>query len=178
MNSVQNSLADIVLSSNAIFTGVGNKPTPGAVAISNNRIVAVGSDTEIESLVGPDTKVYRFKDQLIMPGFHDFHIHLFLGSLCQESVHLLHATSEEEAAEMVRKFADERPDDPWVIGFSWYHVYWKNKKLPHRSTLDRFIPDRPVFLFNAECHGAWVNSKALEILNINRNTPDPLSVRF
>jgi predicted amidohydrolase YtcJ len=164
---------DLVLSSQAIFTGVGDVPLPGAIAIAGNRIVAVGSSEEIEPLIGPETKHYSFGNQLIMPGFHDFHVHLLLGSLYHDCVNLLTATSEEKAAEMVKEFADSRPDDPWIIGFSWYHVYWKDKQLPHRSTLDRLLPDRPVFLFNAECHGAWLNSKALERLSITRDTPDP-----
>jgi predicted amidohydrolase YtcJ len=96
-----------------------------------------------------------------------------MGSLSQHSVSLWTAQSEEEAAEMVRQFAESRPDDPWIIGFSWYHVFWKEKRLPHRKTLDRVVPDRPVFLFNAECHGAWVNTRALELAGINRDTPDP-----
>lgn len=165
--------ADLVLSSQAIFTGTGDHPLPGAIAITGNRIVAVGSFEEIEPLIGPETKQYPFGNQLIMPGFHDFHVHLLLGCLYQDCVNLLTAASEEEAARMVKEFADSRPDDPWIIGFSWYHVYWKDKQLPHRSTLDRLIPDRPVFLLNAECHGAWLNSKALEVLSITRETPDP-----
>jgi predicted amidohydrolase YtcJ len=165
--------ADVILASDAVFTGLEEIPKPGAVAIRENKIIAVGVLAEMEPFIGSETKEYVFQDQLIMPGFHDFHIHLFLGSLSQQSVSLWEARSEEEAAEMVRQYAESRPDDPWVIGFSWYHVYWKEKRLPHRSTLDRAVPDRPVFLFNAECHGAWVNSKALELAGIDRDTPDP-----
>lgn len=165
--------ADMVLASNAVFTGLTAEVKPGAVAIGENKIIAVGNFADMELFLGPQTRVFQLGDQLIMPGFHDFHIHLFLGSLSQQCVSLLDAQSEEEAAEMVRQFAESRPDDPWVIGFSWYHVYWKEKRLPHRSTLDKVVPDRPVFLFNAECHGAWVNSKALELAGIDCNTPDP-----
>ncbi|WP_312108099.1 amidohydrolase [Brevibacillus reuszeri] len=165
--------ANLVLSSKAIFTGSDDAVRAGALAITGNRITAIGSKEEIEKYIGPDTQVYDYGDQLIMPGFHDFHLHLLLGSLYHDCVNLLTATSEEEAALMVKQFADSRPEDPWVFGFSWYHVYWKKKQLPHRATLDRLIPDRPVFLFNAECHGAWLNSKALEILNITRDTADP-----
>lgn len=165
--------ADLILSSNAIFTGIGDQAMPGAVAITHNRISAVGSLDDIRPLIGPNTQIYHYGNQLIMPGFHDFHIHLLLGSLYHDCVNLMEAGSEEEAAEMVKAFADTRPDDPWVFGFSWYHVYWKRKQLPHRATLDRLLPDRPVFLFNAECHGAWLNSKALEMLRITRETPDP-----
>ncbi|GIO08880.1 hypothetical protein J31TS6_49080 [Brevibacillus reuszeri] len=165
--------ADLVLASHAIFTGIYDQVRAGAVAITGNRITAIGSMGEIKPYIGHETRVYDFGDQLIMPGFHDFHLHLLLGSLYHDCVNLLTATSEEEAAQMVKQFADRRPEDPWVFGFSWYHVYWKNKQLPHRTTLDRLIPDRPVFLFNAECHGAWLNTKALELLNITRETEDP-----
>ncbi|MEN1968763.1 amidohydrolase [Lentibacillus sp. N15] len=165
--------ADLVLTSEAIFTGQHDKPIKGSVAIRDRYIVAVGSVEEVKPFIGSHTKVLDVGEKLIMPGFQDFHLHLFLGSLAQVSVSLLDAKSEQETAEMVKVFADSRPDDPWVIGFSWYHVFWDEKKLPHRSTLDQFISDRPVFLFNAECHGAWLNSKALEVIGIDRNTPDP-----
>lgn len=166
-------VADIVLSSNAIFTGLQESPFRGSVAIKDNVILAVGTHEEVAPFVGEMTKVLKYGDQLIMPGFNDFHLHLFLGSLSQECVHLNKARSEEESAQMVKEFADEHPEDEWIFGFRWYHIYWENKTLPHRSTLDQFIPDRPVFLFNDECHGAWVNSKALEMMGIDNDTPNP-----
>lgn len=173
MENNNNVYADIVLSSNAIFTGTEDEPFKGSIAIKDNIILEVGSDQRISQLIGKNTKVYTYEDQLIMPGFNDFHVHLFLGSLSQESVSLYEAKSEHEAAQMVKKFADTRPNDPWIFGFNWYHTFWDDKELPHRSTLDQVLPDRPVFLFNAECHGAWVNSKALEIMGIDKNTPNP-----
>src|SRR5690625_4284252 len=165
--------ADIVLSSEAIFTGTENRPFKGSVAVKDNVIVAVGSDEEIKPYIGKSTEVFNYGNRLIMPGFNDFHIHLFLGSLYADSVSLIEAKSEEEAARMVKDFADTRPNDPWIFGFNLYHVYWEEKKLPHRSTLDRYFPDRPVFLMNDELHGAWVNTKALEEMGIDKDTPDP-----
>lgn len=174
MGESQGTVADIVLSSNAVFTGLEDAPCPGAVAIAGKRILAVGTEEMIKAYIGPKTQVLSYQDKLIMPGFHDFHVHVLLGSLEQQCVNLLAAKSEEETAQMVKAYADQHPDDPWVFGFSWYHVLWDVQKLPHRSTLDKYIPDRPVFLFNAECHGAWLNSKALELAGITRDTPDPL----
>lgn len=166
--------ADLVISSDAVFTGLEENPSPASIAIAGNRIIAVGTENEIAPYIGSHTRFYRFHDQLVLPGFHDFHLHAFLGSLTQQSVSLLDATSEDEAARMVKEFADQCPEDPWVLGFGWYHVHWADKRLPHRSSLDRYLPDRPVFLLNAVGHGGWVNSKALEILGINRHTPDPV----
>ena len=75
---------------------------------------------------------------------------------------------------MVKESVDRSGEkEGWIIGFSWYHVFWENKTLPTKKSLDEYFPDRPVFLVNAEAHGAWVNSKALELAGITRDTPDP-----
>ncbi|MEK4026993.1 amidohydrolase [Pseudobacillus sp. FSL P4-0506] len=165
--------ADIVLKGNAIFTGVNDEPVSGAVIIKDNRISDICSKEKSKDYIGSDTKVYSFDDELIMPGFHDFHLHLFLGSLYADSVSLIDAKSELEAAIKVKEFADQRPEDPWVFGFRWYHVHWDNHTLPSRQTLDELIPDRPVFLVNEEGHGVWLNTRAMQMLGIDRHTAEP-----
>ncbi|RJS60421.1 amidohydrolase [Bacillus sp. PK3_68] len=165
--------ADIVLSSEAIFTGLESNPQPGAIAIINNKIVAVGSKEELRPFIGANTKVLDYGSQLIMPGFHDFHLHAMMGSLALQCVNLFDARSEEEAVEMVRQYAEQHPDEPWIIGFMWDSSYWEDKRLPSRFSLDRVFPDRPVVLFHAEGHYSWVNSKALEVANINKDTKNP-----
>lgn len=165
--------ADLVLFAPAVFDCVGDVPFSGGVAVCDNIITAVGAPDIIKDMIGPHTKVLSFDDGMIMPGFHDFHIHLKLGALSQETVNLHEAHSEDQAAEMVRAYADANPGDPWVLGYSWYHIFWDEKALPSKRSLDRLMPDRPVFLFNAEYHGAWVNSKALEICGITKDTPNP-----
>ncbi|MET3289211.1 UNVERIFIED_CONTAM: putative amidohydrolase YtcJ [Brevibacillus sp. OAP136] len=164
---------DMIISSNAVFTGLENAPRPAAVAIKGNRIVGIGTEQEWEDRIGPDTKIFRYEDKLVMPGFNDMHLHVVPACLMEDHVSLIGARSETEVAEMVATFAASRPDDEWVQGYNWYHPYWDEPKLPHRRTLDAVIPDRPVFLFHASGHTGWVNTKALEILGIDRNTPDP-----
>lgn len=73
--------ADVVLSSNAVFTGLNKEPAALFIAISDNKIAAVGSREHLEEWIDENTAVYDFEDQLIMPGFHDFHIHVMWGSL-------------------------------------------------------------------------------------------------
>ncbi|WP_327997007.1 amidohydrolase [Brevibacillus choshinensis] len=170
---IMNQKADFVLSSNAVFTGLIDKPMPASIAIVNNKIAAIGPDEEMSRFIGPDTKVHHYSDQLIMAGFHDFHLHMLMGSLAEESVFLADASSEEAAIKMVLDFADSRPEDPWIIGFSWDHSNWDNKRLPNCAALDRVLPDRPVILFHMEGHYVWVNSKALKTANINRNAANP-----
>lgn len=166
--------ADMIIKGNAIFDSVSDKPFAGFVAVKGNRIAAVGKDMEsISQYAGDDTKIIDAGDRLVMPGFHDSHTHLILAGMYKTYPNLGSARSEEEAAAMLKDYYDGQPGDGWVYGFNWYHVFWDKKELPRKETLDRYFPDRPVFLINAEAHGAWVNSLALEIAGVTADTPDP-----
>ncbi len=163
--------ADKLLKSEAIYTAKG--VISGSIAIKNNRILSVDIGNKNDSLIDCNTIVHDFGKHLIIPGFHDSHVHVLIGSLFHNSINLGHTKSEEEAVKAVKEFADSRPEDPWVLGFNWYHIHWHNKKMPTKRSLDAMIPDRPIFLLNSEAHGAWVNSKALELSKITNQTPSP-----
>ncbi len=165
--------ADLIISSNTVFTGLSDQPEPASIAIKDNKIVAIGTEEEIKQCAGEHTKIYQFKDQLIMPGFHDFHLHIMQGAVALNSVNLFAARSEDEAMEMIGKFAESKPENQWVIGFTWDAGYWDTQQLPTRHSLDHILPDRPALMFHAEGHYAWVNTKALEIANITRHSENP-----
>lgn len=166
--------ADIIIKSSAIYDSVGDAPFAGFVAVKGNKIAAVGKDAvQAEEWKGSDTKVYELGDKLVIPGFHDSHTHLILAGMYKTFINLGAARSEEEAARMLKEYCDANPSEGWIFGFNWYHVFWDVKELPRKETLDRYFPDRPVFLINAEAHGAWVNTKALEIAGVTKDTPDP-----
>ncbi|SDK12802.1 amidohydrolase [Natronincola ferrireducens] len=168
--------ANLILKGNAIFDSITPNPFKGFVAVKNNKIIGIGSPQDMENFVDADTKIINAGDKLIMSSFYDSHTHLILAGMYKTYVNLGKATSEEEAAKMLKDFVDVNPNlmTEWILGFNWYHVFWNNKQLPTKYTLDKYFPDKPVFLLNAEAHGAWVNSKALEVAGINANTPDPL----
>lgn len=167
--------ADVIIRSNAIFDSIHEKPFDGFVATKGNRILQVGKAEEMEPFVDAHTVIYQYEDKLVMAGFHDSHTHLLMAGMFKSYVNLVEAKSEEEAVEMVHASVDrEKGETGWIIGFSWYHVFWDNKKLPTKHSLDAYFPDRPVFLLNAEAHGAWVNSKALELAGITNETPNPM----
>ncbi|WP_408006905.1 amidohydrolase [Pseudalkalibacillus sp. A8] len=167
--------ADILLRGNVIFTGVEDEPMSGFIAIKDNQITAVEKDGNGDQYIGTSTKVYDFKNQLIMPGFHDAHLHLMLGSLFTDfSIDLSTATSSEEVVQKVKEFSRSKDDGEWIIGNGWDEGSWEDVSVPpNRKILDRHVPDSPVILFHAEGHYAWVNSKALEIANITRETSNP-----
>ncbi|MGE7591470.1 amidohydrolase [Peribacillus sp. NPDC101480] len=165
--------ADIVLSSDAIFTGLAQEPTSGAIAILGDKIMSVGSKAEIEPFIGSETKVFNYGNQLIMPGFHDFHLHIMFSALSLNSVNLFEAGSAHEVAAKVREFSKDCPEEEWIIGMQWDAGYWHDKQEPHYKILDAVIPDRPVVLFHAEGHYTWVNSKAMDLAGVTEDIRDP-----
>jgi predicted amidohydrolase YtcJ len=166
--------ADILIRGDAIFDGFSQSPFRGAIAVKDNRIVGVLRDSKDKIEAGARAKIIDAGDRLVMPGFHDNHVHLLMAGMFGEYVNLNDAKSAEECAELTLAAANRNPDKSgWVIGFQWYHVFWSIPELPHKETLDAYFPDRPVFLLNAEAHGCWLNSKGLEIAGISKDTPDP-----
>jgi len=165
--------ADIVISSDAIFTGLTHEPTSGAIAILGNKIMSVGSRAEIEPLIGSKTKVCNYGNQLIMPGFHDFHLHIMFSALSIDSVNLFEARSAKEVADKLFEYSKQHSEDEWVIGMQWDAGYWHDEQEPHYKILDSVIPDQPVVLFHAEGHYIWVNSRAMELAGITEDICDP-----
>jgi predicted amidohydrolase YtcJ len=166
--------ADLIIESNSIYDGISPQPFSGYVAVQGNKIAHVSKDKDYTDYVDDDTKILKYKDQLVMTGFHDSHTHIIMAGMYKIYANLMAARSEEEAIQMLFDHQATLPvEEPWVYGFGWYHVFWDNKKLPSRHSLDIAFPDRPVLLINAEAHGAWVNTKALELAGIDRQTPDP-----
>jgi predicted amidohydrolase YtcJ len=166
--------SDIVLTGNSVFDSIHDEPFDGFIAISGDSIAAVEvGRNNLSAYVDEHTKIYDFPDKTIMPGFHDSHVHLLLAAIALNSVDLGSASSEEDAAAMTWEYEKTRNSDGWVFGFNWYNFFWNDQSLPTKKTLDRYFPDRPVVLMNSECHGVWVNSKALELCGISKDTQEP-----
>ncbi|HEY9576960.1 MAG TPA: amidohydrolase, partial [Pseudobacillus sp.] len=150
------------------------EPEALAVAVKGNKIIGVDTKEKITAFQSEQTKVIDVGNKLVMPGFHDAHLHIMLGSLFSHyCVSLADVKSAEEAAAKVREYADGKPDNQWVIGTGWDHTAWDKKEFPDRYILDGELPDRPVMLLHAEGHYGWVNSKALEIAGITSETENP-----
>lgn len=157
--------ADLVIKSNAIFDSVSDEPFSGFVAIKGNKIAAVGKNMEdAAQYIGPDTKVYDYKDKLVTAGLVDGHDHLWWGAVADSdhTVDLTASTSEEEAIEMIKKYAAEHPEEPRIRGFGWFPANWNDAPLPTKESLDKAVPDRPAYMNCADAHTIWMNTKALE----------------
>lgn len=166
--------ADLIIKSNSIFDVIHQTPYPGYVAVKGNRIISVGKPEDAEQFADAHTVIKEFGDNTVMPGFHDSHTHFIMGGLFQTHVNLADARSEEECVQLVKDSVDRgEQTGKWILGFSWYHVFWDNQTMPSCKSLDKVFPDRPVCLIHAEAHGAWVNTAAMKIMGVTKDTPDP-----
>jgi len=109
----------------------------------------------------------------LLPGLIDAHGHMAELGEALANVDLTGAASEVEAAQRVAAWAQESPGDGWLIGTGWNQVAWPGGAFPTRASLDAVVADRPVLLHRVDVHAIWVNSRALELAGVDRDTPDP-----
>lgn len=171
-------MKNILIKSGSIFDGLSKEPYKGYVYVKGNKIVSVGrwdhSNHMNEHRIGDDTIIIDAGNKTVLPGFHDSHTHLIMSGLYRITANLAHARSEEEAVKSLTDYYENHDTiGDFILGFGWHHVFWDNRKLPTKDSLDKNFPDKPVFLLNSEAHAAWVNSKALEIAGITKDTPNP-----
>ncbi len=167
--------ADIIIESKAVFTGLKDSYEHLAIAIKKNKILAVHTvDLIKQHFCGDGTTLIDAESKLVMPGFHDAHMHLMAGVLFSEyAVSLARIQTLPEALEILKHYAIDHSTDEWIIGTGWDHTVWGLKDFPNRQMIDEVVSDRPVLLLHAEGHYGWVNSKALEIADITSHTIDP-----
>ncbi|MGW5281028.1 amidohydrolase [Streptomyces collinus] len=166
--------ADLLFTGGPVLTPEGRTAT--AVAVTGDRVTAVGHD-ELRELAGPRTEVVDLAGRLLLPGFQDAHVHPVPAGLELTQCDLSGLTTAEETVAAVRAYAEAHPDRAWVLGGGWSMEAFEGG-VPTRELLDAVVPDRPVYLPNRDHHGAWVNSRALELAGIDRNTPDPADGRI
>src|SRR5258708_14165567 len=165
--------ADIIVVHGRVYTEDPKQPWAQAVAIYRGKIVAVGTDPEIERRRGMGTKVINAGGKLVLPGFVDCHIHFIDGSFSLGRVNLEGAKDPADIQKRLREYASEHPGDNWILGRGWNYAMFGPEALPHKKYLDEIFPNRPVFLEGYDGHTYWANSKALVLSGITRETPDP-----
>jgi predicted amidohydrolase YtcJ len=165
--------ADVVLVNGKVWTVNKAQPEAEAVAVWKDRIVAVGTTAEIKAFVGPATKVIDVQQRRVVPGFHDSHIHLLKSGLLLSQVALKDAKDEAEFGKRLQEFDKKLPAGRWMVGGEWDHDRTFNGTLPTAAILDKYVPDRPVFIRRYDGHMALANTKALKLAGITAETPDP-----
>jgi len=165
--------ADTILINGKVYTVDAKQSWTQAVAIRGEKIVAVGDDTEIEKLRGPQTKVIDAGGKLVLPGFVDCHIHFLEGSISLGQANLEGAKNPADIQRILRDYAAKHPGDGWILGGGWNYAMFGDENLPDKKYLDELFPNRPVFLSGYDGHTSWANSKALALAKIDKDTPNP-----
>ena len=164
--------AEIVLTGGAVYTIDGARSWAEAVGIARGRIVFVGTDAAAKTRVGANTRVVDLGGRMVLPAFHDSHVHPVSGGIEALECDLHGLESRDAVLEAIRKYAAAHPDAKWIRGGGWDLPLFPNAN-PTREMLDAVVPNRPALLYAMDGHSAWANSKALALAGITKNTPDP-----
>ena len=167
---------DLLFVGGPVITMDAARTRATAVAVSGQRVVAVGHDDLLE-LAGPGTEIVDLRGKALLPGFQDAHVHAVYGGVEMGECDLSGATDLGEYRRRISAYAETHPAQPWITGAGWAMEAFDGGQ-PHRALLDETVPDRPVFLLNRDHHGAWANSRALELAGITAQTPDPADGRI
>jgi len=163
--------ADLVLVNGGIYTVDGNRSWAEAVAVRDGIFVRVGTNSDIDPLIGPRTRIVDLAGRMALPAFHDAHVHTHDGGLALLGCSLEGLQSVEAILERVTACAQSM-DDGWLEGHA-FDVSLFDEHGPDKSLLDGISSVRPIVLWASDYHNVWVNSVALELAGITEETPDP-----
>lgn len=169
--------ADLVLRNGAVYTVDAARSWATAIAVRGGRIVYIGTDSLPPGVVGPRTETVDHAGRMVLPGFQDAHAHPVTSGIDLGERDLNAAKTAAEAADSIRAYAAAHPDLPWIRGAGWQLPLFPDGN-PSKALLDRLVPDRPAMLWAADGHSAWLNSRALALAKIARDTPDPPNGRI
>jgi predicted amidohydrolase YtcJ len=165
--------ADLVLKNGKVWTVDADQPEAEAIAIWRDRVLFVGKDADVAALIGPKTRVIDLNGKRVVPGFYDSHLHMLSGGRLLAMVNLKDCKDEAEFGARLKKFDSELPRDRWILGGNWDHDRTFNGRLPTAAVVDKYVPERPVFIRRYDGHMALANTKALKLASITADTKDP-----
>jgi predicted amidohydrolase YtcJ len=164
--------ADLIVVNGKVFAADEAGTTAEAVAVRGTTIERIGTSAEIEKLRGPETRVVDARGGSIVPGFNDAHVHFVGGGFALGQVDLAGLNTLREVQAAISTFASQHPGTGWLRGRGWLYAPFPGGS-PTRSQLDEVLPDRPAMMSCYDGHSVWVNSKALELAGITKDTPNP-----
>src|SRR5438477_1251575 len=162
--------ADRIFVNGKIWTADDARPSAEALAVSGDKIVAVGSSQEIRALAGPTTVTLDLGGRLMLPGFQDSHAHFpgpSVNAVKLDGIETLQAFQKRLA-----DFAKSHPKLAWITGAGWVYSGFPNQTVD-KKYIDTVISDRPVYVLERDGHMGLANTKALQLAGITRDTKDP-----
>src|SRR6056297_3944872 len=142
-----------------------------AIAFSGDEILATGTTDELTDQYGSFEQIDGDGNTLL-PGLIDAHVHVMGLGFQELDVDVSGIESLDATLEKIGEFAEANPELEWIRGRGWNQVLWEENEFPTAADLDEVVGDRPVWLTRVDGHAGWANTRALEIANISRDTPD------
>ena len=161
---------DLVLTNGSVYTGDARRSRHEALAVTDGRIVGLGSAAEAAEWAGPRTRTVDLGGRLVLPGFADAHLHPASAAGELYEVRLADCTSVDECLDRVARFAAAHPELPCIRGNGWYSTVVPGEGMT-AAALDRVVPDRPACLNDDNVHTQWVNSELLRRAGVGRDDP-------
>lgn len=171
--------ATLILKNGYVFTLHPARKYVQAVAVREDRILAIGSDEEMMRYAGPETRILDLQGRFACPGFNDAHLHLASGAQGMSELDLTGVSSMRELRRRIIRRLNRLPPGGWalgrgwIVGRGWDQTLLPDGEWPTRQILDVYARDVPLFLRRICGHVALVNTKALRIAGIDKETPDP-----
>lgn len=166
-------MADLVLLNGTVWTVNPDQPWAEAVALKGDKILEASSSEEVKRMIGDNTQVIDLKGDLVLPGFIDSHTHFLDGGFSLLSIRLRDAESREEFITRIDDKAKEIGKGVWILDGNWDHQSFDPPELPRKEWIDPVTPHNPVCVNRHDGHMVLVNSLALKLAGITKNTPTP-----
>ena len=157
--------ADNVFLDTTVITVDKRQTIADALAIADDKILAVGTTDSIERLVGPRTRVQRCRGKAVLPGFIDSHCHMFFGGFAETSMNLSSARSIRDILQRLEARAKETPEGNWVLGYGYALERISEHRHPTRWELDSVVPSNPVWILPDSFHASATNSLGCDLIN-------------
>ncbi len=164
---------DTIFYNGRVYTMEPGWTPQSAVAVQDGIIQRVGSDEEVLALKTEQTQLIDLQGRTMLPGFTDSHMHLLSYGFSLEKVNFYSARCIDDLVSLAKTFLAERPYLAWMQGRGWNQEYWKENRFPTRYDLDRISTDIPMSFTRACGHIIVVNSRALEVMGVTKDTEDP-----
>lgn len=160
-----------------IYTARTDVPLVSALVVQNSEIAYVGDDETAAQIAGQHARVVNLDGACLLPGLNDAHLHFLSTGLADMQLDTYWKPKDEILA-AVREAAIRAKPGEWIIGRGWNHEVWNPAEMPTRSELDTVSPDIPVALTRTCSHMLWVNSRALDMAGIDKDTSDPFGGEY
>ena len=176
--STASTKADTVIRNANVITMDRNRPRAQAVAMSDGRIVGVGSNRDVETFIGPGVKVMDMTGKTVLPGFIDAHIHVLNSGIRHVMAADCDLPSISAIQTALRDRAETTPPGQWVQGFKFDDTKTAENRFLFVEDLDAVSTFHPIFVAHRAGHIYYLNSMALELAGFDRDTPDPFGGRL